>query len=225
MKLLRKLLGILPILVIGFTLLLAFVTFCLGLGKVIVYRYTDCLSGSSCYSATSYKSVYFDDYYVENNLWAGNMLSIFAFLLLGVSLVFTILNLFNRTARGSWLLLAGIFTFVAQFFFMARPIILVNIRTSEGIGDAFEAFNWITFGFSTLIWFNCIILFVLNKTLFRKVLAGEQPKQENKEEAKQVIAEQPKPVEEKADDGWYCPECGKHNVGAFCEDCGTKKPE
>lgn len=28
----------------------------------------------------------------------------------------------------------------------------------------------------------------------------------------------------KADNGWYCPECGKHNTTEFCDECGTKKP-
>ena len=216
MKLLRKILGFLPIVAIGFTLLLALITFFLGLGKVIVYHYTDCLSGSSCYSATSQKSVYFDDWYVDNDLWLGNMFSVFGFLVLCASMVFCVFNILNKTAKGPWLLISGIATFVIQFFFMARPIILVNVPTSNGIGDAFEAFNWITFSFSTLIWFNCIILFILNKTLFKKVLStGEQ---QEAPEAKP--AEPQEPLTD-----WYCPECGKHNTGAFCDECGTKKPE
>ena len=34
------------------------------------------------------------------------------------------------------------------------------------------------------------------------------------------------PQEEKpARTDWYCPNCGTHNTGKFCESCGTKKPE
>ena len=212
MKLLRKILGFLPLVAIGFTLLLALITFFLGLGKVIVYHYTDCLSGSSCYSATSYKSVYFDDWYVDNDLWLGNMFSIFGFLVLCASAVFCVFNILNKTAKGPWLLISGIMTFAVQFFLMARPIILVNVPTSNGIGDAFEAFNWITFSFSTLIWFNCIILFILNKTLFKKVLVGEQPQQEEKAESQQ-------------NEDWVCPKCGATVKGNFCPECGTKKSE
>lgn len=227
MKLLRKLLGILPILSIGFVVLLAVVTFFLGLGKVVVYNFTDCLSGNSCVHVNSAESAYSAQWYVSTELETGNGFHIVGFIFLLACLVFSILNIFNKTARGPWLLIAGIATFVIQFFFLVRPIVLVDIRTTDGIGDAFEAFNWITFGFSTLMWFNCIVLFILNKTLFKKVLAGEQSRQEMKEESQS----EPKAVEEKteeapkADGGWYCPECGKHNTGAFCDECGTKKPE
>ena len=220
MKLLRKLLGILPILSIAFVVLLAVVTFFLGFGKVVIYNYTDCISGSSCVHVNSTESAYAAKWYVSDALETANGFHIFGFIILLACLVFSILNILNKTARGPWLLIAGIATFVIQFLFMIRPIVLVNIRTTNGIGDAFEAFNWITFAFSTLMWFNCIVLFILNKTLFKKVLSGEQSQQEVKPEPK----EEPK-VEEKGNDGWYCPECGKHNTGAFCEDCGTKKPE
>ena len=170
MKLLRKLLGLLPLLGIGLVLLLAFITFCLGFGKVVSFSYTDCLSGGSCYHTTSEVIAYSPEWFVDESLPTGNFFSILAFLLFVASLVFSILNMSNKAAKGPWLLLAGIFTFAAQFFFMARPIILIDIRTTD-IGDVWETFNWVTFGFSTLPWFNCIALFVLNKTLFKKVIA------------------------------------------------------
>ena len=213
MKLLRKLLAILPIALIGLTLLLAMVTFFLGLGDVIVYHYTDCLSGNSCVQETARRSVYFDDYYVDNNLGVGNFFSIFGFLWLCVALIFSIINLSNKKAKGPWLLIAGIISFIAEFWFLARPIILNSVVTSYGIGVAFQAFNWVTFLAATLIWIPCIVLFVLNKTLFKKVLNGETaPKKE----------EAPK-AEQKSD--WFCPECGTKNDGAFCINCGGKKPE
>ncbi|MBQ7455607.1 MAG: hypothetical protein IJS53_04120 [Clostridia bacterium] len=36
--------------------------------------------------------------------------------------------------------------------------------------------------------------------------------------------EQKKAAAAPAADGWYCPECGKHNTGNFCDNCGTKRP-
>lgn len=217
MKLLRKLLGILPILSIASVVLLVIVTFFLGLGKVVVYNYTDCLSGGSCVHVTSTESVYAIKWYASERLDLANGFHIFSFIVLLACLVFSILNIPNKTARGPWLLIAGIATFVIEFLLMIRPIVLINIRTTEGIGDAFEVFDWMTFGFSTLMWFNCIALFVLNKTLFKKVISSEQPKQE--------VSPEPKAVEEKANSGWYCPECGTKNNGLFCSECGTKKPE
>lgn len=229
MKLLRKLLGILPILSISFVALLAIITFFLGFGKVVIYNFTDCLSGGSCVHVNSAETAYSAQWYVSEELEAGNATHIVGFIFLLACLAFSILNVFNKTARGPWLLIAGIATFIIQFFFLVRPIVLVDIRTTDGIGDAFEAFNWITFGFSTLMWFNCIVLFILNKTLFKKVLAGDQPQQQAKAEpqAELELEEAPKAEvkEAKADNGWYCPECGKHNTGGFCDECGTKKPE
>lgn len=170
MKILRKLLGILPLLAIGFTLLLAFVTFCLGFGKVIIVNHTDCLSYSSCTNVNTELPAYSIENYAPEALAGGNACSVLGFLLLVASFVFCILNLFKKTARGPWLLIAGIMTFVAQIFLVIRPAILIDIRTTD-FGDVWEGFNWATFGFSTLIWFNCIILFILNKTLFKRVIA------------------------------------------------------
>ncbi len=34
-----------------------------------------------------------------------------------------------------------------------------------------------------------------------------------------------KKPEQKAEDGWKCPECGNISTGKFCPECGTKKPE
>ena len=42
-----------------------------------------------------------------------------------------------------------------------------------------------------------------------------------KEEPK---AEAPK-EEKKVREDWYCPNCGAHNTGKFCQACGTKRPE
>ena len=42
-----------------------------------------------------------------------------------------------------------------------------------------------------------------------------------KEEPK--VEEAPAPRPEKKD--WFCPNCGAHNTGKFCQACGTKKPE
>ena len=43
---------------------------------------------------------------------------------------------------------------------------------------------------------------------------------------------EPQPVEEPVQDepkparkDWFCPNCGAHNEGKFCQSCGTKKPE
>lgn len=41
----------------------------------------------------------------------------------------------------------------------------------------------------------------------------EEPKEEPKQEAP------------KAREDWYCPNCGAHNTGKFCQSCGTKRPE
>ena len=172
MKILRKLLGLLPLLTIALVVFMSFITFCLGFGEVVSFSYTDCLSGGSCVHKTTEVMAYSPEWFVDESLSIGNAFSIFGFLFFGVSLVFSILNLPNKTAKGPWLLLAGIFTFVAQFFFMVRPIILIDIRTTD-IGDVWEGFNWATFGCSTLPWFNCIVLFVLNKTLFKKTLAAQ----------------------------------------------------
>ena len=169
MKILRKILGLLPILAIGFTLLLAFITFCLGLGKVVMVYHTDCLSGNSCVNTWDALPAYSLEYYAPEDLAIGNVCSVIGFLLLCASLVFSILNLPKKTAKGPWLLIAGIMTFVAQIFLVIRPALLVNIRTTD-TGNVWEGFNWATFAFSTLLWFNCIILFILNKTLFKKVI-------------------------------------------------------
>ncbi len=45
---------------------------------------------------------------------------------------------------------------------------------------------------------------------------AQAPKQEPKEEPA------PAKVEKK---DWFCPNCGAHNTGKFCQACGTKKPE
>ena len=173
LKIIRKVLAILPILAVGLVVLLAFVTFVLGLFDVVSYYYTDCLSGNSCVSRRSEVNAYSLEYYADESLWVGNIFCILGFLLLIVILIFTILNLPNKTARGPWLLLAGIFAYVVRFFFMVRPILLQDIRTTD-IGDVWEVFNWVTFAFASIIWWNCIILFILNKTLFKKVLVEQQ---------------------------------------------------
>ena len=37
--------------------------------------------------------------------------------------------------------------------------------------------------------------------------------------------EEPKQEAPKAREDWYCPNCGAHNTGKFCQSCGTKRPE
>lgn len=173
LKIIRKILSLLPVLAIGLVILLAFITFCLGLGDVVRVYYTDCLSGGSCVHSSSEISTYSLEWYAPEELAIGNAFSILGFVILLVSLVFSILNIPNKTAKGPWLLLAGIVTYVVRFFFMVRPILLQDIRTTD-IGDVWEVFNWVTFAFASIIWWNCIILFILNKTLFKKVLVEQQ---------------------------------------------------
>ena len=173
MKLLRKLLCLIPILAIGLTIFVAFIGGCIGLfGKVVTFTYDDCLTFNYCTVSTTSVSAYSFEYFVKPILYTGNGFAILGFLMLCGALVLCILNLLKKLAKGPWLLIATIILFVAQFILMVRPIILVDIRTTE-LGGVWEGFGWTTFGFSTVLWINPLILFILNKTLFKKTLAEE----------------------------------------------------
>ena len=39
------------------------------------------------------------------------------------------------------------------------------------------------------------------------------------------VEEAPKEETKPAKKDWFCPNCGAHNTGKFCQACGTKKPE
>ncbi len=212
MKILRKLLLILPILSISFTALLAFISFCLGFGNGIWYG----VRGSS---AGILSNAYCVNYELEGTveMTIGNTFSILGMLITAAIAVLVVLNLSEKMAKGPTLLIAAIACFILQFFFLPRPIMLIYYETQD-VGNVFEGFNWATFGFSTLMWIPCLTLFILNKTLFKKVLNGQQPAAKTEPAPK---AEEPKAVSE----GWNCPNCGAHNTGNFCGKCGTKKPE
>ena len=204
MKILRKILLILPVLAIGTTLLLAFISFCLGFGNGIWYGNSSVHVLSNAYFANF-------DYEGVIEMCIGNTFAILGMLIVAAMLVLILLNFSDKIAKGPMLLIIAIAGFLIQFFFLPRPIMLIYYTTQE-VGAVFEVFNWVTFAFSTLIWIPCLVLFILNKTLFKKQLNGEvAPKK----------AEAPKAEQ----NTWFCPECGTKNDGAFCSNCGTKKPE
>lgn len=207
MKILRKILLILPVLAIALTLLFAFVSFCLGFGEGIWY-------GTKNFSVLS--NAYYANFEMEGvtEMCIGNTFNILGLLIVAALLVLTLLNFSDKVAKGPLLLIVAIAGFVVQFFFLPRPIMLIYYVTQD-VGDVFEGFNWATFAFSTLIWIPCLALFILNKTLFKKMLNGEQAA------PKTAPAPAPKAVSE----GWECPNCGAHNTGNFCGKCGAKKPE
>ena len=210
LKLLRKLLLIIPVLAIGTTVLFAFISFCLGFGKGIWYGNSEVHILSNAYFAEfSWQGV--------TEMCIGNTFNILGMLLTAAVLVLVILNISEKYAKGPTLLVAAIATFILQLFFLPRPIMLIYYTTQD-VGDVFEGFNWATFSVSTLMWIPCLVLFILNKTLFKKVLNGEQPAPAP---AKEEKAEAPKAAE----GTWFCPNCGAKNNGAFCSSCGTKKPE
>ena len=51
--------------------------------------------------------------------------------------------------------------------------------------------------------------------------------EEKKEEPAKAepVQEEPKQEAPKAREDWFCPNCGAHNTGKFCQSCGTKRPE
>lgn len=51
--------------------------------------------------------------------------------------------------------------------------------------------------------------------------------EEKKEEPAKAepVKEEPKQEAPKAREDWFCPNCGAHNTGKFCQSCGTKRPE
>ena len=51
--------------------------------------------------------------------------------------------------------------------------------------------------------------------------------EEKKEEPAKAepAKEEPKQEAPKAREDWFCPNCGAHNTGKFCQSCGTKRPE
>ena len=51
--------------------------------------------------------------------------------------------------------------------------------------------------------------------------------EEKKEEPTKAepVKEEPKQEAPKAREDWFCPNCGAHNTGKFCQSCGTKRPE
>ena len=205
MKILRKILLILPVLAIGTTLLCAFISFCLGFGNGIWY-------GTS-HGVHALSNAYYANFEMEGvtEMCIGNTFAILGMLITAALLVLILLNFSDKVAKGPLLLIIAIAGFLIQFFFLPRPIMLTFYETQD-VGVVFEVFNWVTFAFSTLIWIPCLVLFILNKTLFKKQLNGEAaPKK----------AETPK-----AEQGtWFCPECGTKNDGDFCSNCGAKKPE
>ena len=204
MKILRKILLILPVLALALTLLLAFVSFCLGFGEGIWY---------GTYNHGILSNAYYANFEVNGvtEMCIGNTFNILGMLIVAAMLVLTLLNFSDKVAKGPMLLIVAIAGFLVQFFFLPRPIMLIYYTTQD-VGNVFEGFNWATFSVSTLIWIPTLVLFILNKTLFKKQLNGEvAPKK----------AEAPK-----AEQGtWFCPECGAKNDGAFCSSCGAKKPE
>lgn len=210
LKLLRKLLLIIPLLTIGTTVLFAFISFCLGFGRGIYYGNSD---------VYTLQSAYFADFNWQGvtEMCIGNTFNILGMFLTAAVLVLVILNLSEKYAKGPTLLVAAIACFILQLFFLPRPIMLIYYTTQD-VGNVFEGFNWATFSISTLMWIPCLVLFILNKTLFKKVLNGEEPAK-----AAPVTVEEKKAEEPKS--GWYCPECGQHNEGNFCSKCGAKKPE
>ena len=209
MKILRKVLLILPVLALAMTTLLAFVCFCLGFGDGIWY---------GTYNHGVLSNAYYANFEVNGvtEMCIGNTFAILGMLISGALLVLTLLNFSDKVAKGPLLLIIAIAGFLVEFFFLPRPIMLIYYTTQD-VGNVFEGFNWATFGFSTLIWLPTLVLFILNKTLFKKSLNGETaPKK----------AEAPKSEELKPVEGtWFCPECGTKNDGAFCSSCGAKKPE
>ena len=204
MKILRKILLILPVLAIGTTLLLAFISFCLGFGDGIYY------GNNKVYVLSN---AYYANFEMEGvtEMCIGNTFNILGLLIVAALLVLTMLNFSDKIAKGPMLLIVAIGGFLVQFFFLPRPIMLIYYRTQD-VGEVFEVFNWITFAFSTLIWIPCLVLFILNKTLFKKLLNGE-------------VATKKVEVPKAEQGTWFCPECGTKNDGAFCSNCGTKKPE
>lgn len=202
MKVLRKVLLILPLLALGLTLLVSFLALVFGFGKVITFRMIDddynyVLVNTSAYSF----KVFSADSSASASLDAlpfGNFCSIAGFIIVLVCTLLTFLNISDKKARGSTLLVASILSFVATVLLVVRPALLVNIRTTD-FGDVFEGFNWAAFGCASLIFLPCLILFILNKTLFKKVL-NQQPAEQPLEEA--PVEEEPveeAPAEEPAE--------------------------
>lgn len=210
MKILRKILLILPTIALGLTVLLAFVTFCLGFGEGIWY---------GTYNHGILSNAYYANFEVNGvtEMCIGNTFAILGMLISIVLLVLTLMNFSDKVAKGPLLLVVSIASFLVQFFFLPRPIMLIYYTTQD-VGNVFEGFNWATFSVSTLIFLPTLVLFILNKTLFKKALNDEQP-------VKQETPKAEEKKEKEAKSGWVCPVCGEHNEGNFCSKCGAKKPE
>lgn len=139
-----------------------------------------------------------------------------------VSAVLAVIFLIGFGAAGIFVLIAGIISLKGAKA-KKKGILIANI----------------VFGVLIENWLNIVggVLGIIGLSMEAKRAAEPQPEPApapaQVEEKKEVVTEPaPAPVEEAPKEepkpvkkDWFCPNCGAHNTGKFCQSCGTKRPE
>ena len=196
MKVLKKLLTLLPLFAIGGPLITIMVAFGLSFGETAGDTIRMC---DTC----SWKNPHFSLWNAleitnKPEKW-GFAIGIEIFMLVSILIlialwVLSFLNLSNKLANGPLMLILGIVSFFVPFLMMVAPIGISDLAAKGSnpdyyltdLGVGMKVCCWVAFGLSWLIFLSFIIVFLLNVLLFKRL----EKRRAEKEAAAKAQAEQ-----------------------------------
>lgn len=174
MKILKKLLTLLPLLAICQPLITLIVAFGMSFGQT-AGDYVREYDGNVSYLMRHRFSLWQALSETGNADRWGFAIGIEIFMLvsiliLGVFLILAFLNLSNKVANGPLMLIVGILSFFVPFFVLPSAIGLSNLGSYLlDLGVGVKVCCWVAFGLSWLIFLSFILVYLLNVLLFKRL--------------------------------------------------------